>query len=126
MFSATRTSCGSSTASFLSLKQKSCNDHQVIRKYSGSDQQFEMLSPFGKTTLHASSAAEDRDSTLDAGAKSLSILEARAFLVGCLSRRLSSTALRNAHQFAPSVFALLDIVKTVKSAIGTVNAGSVT
>jgi hypothetical protein len=77
----------SSVKSFLPLDQQSGNDHQVIRKYTGSDQEFELLPPFGKTTLHAASAESDRNSSFNARTKSLAILKARAFLVGCPSRR---------------------------------------
>ena len=117
---------GSDASSFLLLDQQPCDSHQVIRQHSSSDQEFEMLPAFGKTPLHASSAKENGDSSLDAGPKALPILEARAFLVSCLSRRFSSTTLGNAHDFDPGVLALLDVVGAEESAVGTVKGGSLT
>ena len=118
--------CGSSATSFLLFDQQSCNDHEVIRKHSGSHQQFESLAALGEATLHATTAEENRDSPLDAGTKALTILEAWAFLVGCLGRRFFPATLGNAHEFDPSVFALLDIVLAEKSPVGTVDAWCIT
>ena len=112
--------------SFLFLDQQTCNYHEVVRKHGGSHQEFKMLATLGETALHAATAEENGDASLDAGTKTLGALEGWTFLIGLLVRRFFAATLGNAHELDTVVFALPDIVSAEKSAIGTVYAWCIT
>jgi hypothetical protein len=76
--------CSSSVSLFLLFNQQSCDDHEVIRKHSGSHEQFKSLAPFGKATFHSPTAEENGDSSFNAGTEALTFFEGWAFFVGCL------------------------------------------
>src|SRR5687767_5617652 len=118
--------CSSSATSFLFLDQQTCNYHEVVRKHGGSHQEFKMFATLGETALHAATAEENGDASLDAGTKTLGALEGWTFLIGLLVRRFFPATLGNAHELDTVVFALPDIVSAEKSAIGTVYAWCIT
>ena len=118
--------CGSSIPVLLFFDKQSGNNHEVIRKHSGSHEQFKMLATLGQAILYATCPKQNGDSPFNAGTEALTLLEARAFLVRCLFRCFLAAALRNAHEVDTSLCAMFDILFAEKSSIGTVDLGHAT
>jgi hypothetical protein len=118
--------CGSSTPVPLLFDKKSCDDHEIVRKHSGSHQEFKSLTTFSQATFHATPAEENGDSAFNTGTETLAILEGWTFFVGLLGLRFFPAALRDAHKLDTSFRAMFDIPFAEKSSIGTVNLGHIT
>src|SRR5258707_11410349 len=80
-----------------SLRQQRGDVHEIVREHGRGDQQFEALVALGKAALHATTSEQNRDASLDAGAKALACLELRTPFICFTFRRFLAAALRNAH-----------------------------
>lgn len=80
-----------------SLFQQCRNVHEVVGEDSGSNPQLEALGSLSEAALHAATSEQDRDAALDAGAKTLTLLELGALLAGFPFQRFLAATLRNAH-----------------------------
>ncbi len=112
---------GTAAMSILFLEQQSRYHHEVVRKDGGAHQEFESFATFGEAALHAPAAEQNGDAPLNAGTKTLGVLEGGTFLMGFLRRLSLTSALGNAHKANAGVFALLDVARAEKSAIGAVD-----
>jgi hypothetical protein len=112
---------GSSITWFLLLHHQSCDNHEVIREHSGSDQQLESLATLGKAAFHATAAEEYGDSPLDAGPEALTTLEAWTLLVRFLRWTFLPATLGNANKLNSGTFAFDNIGLAEKSPIRTVD-----
>ena len=57
--------------------------HEVVGQHGCTDEHLEALESFGETALRSTASKEHRDTALDTGAETLSLLEGRAFLPLC-------------------------------------------
>jgi hypothetical protein len=116
------TLCGAFSTAILLLDEQARNHHEVICEHGSSHQKLEMLSTLGKAALHAATAEENGNTTLDACTELLCVLESRALLKCFLVRRLFTATLGNANQIDALRFAPLDIIPAEKPSVGTVYA----
>src|SRR5260370_2202814 len=79
------------------LDQQRGDDHEVVGEPRGADEQREALGALGAAALHAATAHQHRDASLDAGAKALALLERRRSFVGLALRRFAAAALGNTY-----------------------------
>ena len=107
----------------LVLDQPLGNDQEIVGQHGGAHQEFKMLPSLSQAPLHPTTAEEHRDAPLDAGPKTLSLPEGRAFFLGCSFGRLLSAPLGDAGQTDANLLGDLDIPFTVETAIGTVEVG---
>jgi len=73
------------------------DDHEVVGEHRGANEHRKALG-LRRATLHAATAHQHRDATLDAGAKALVLLELRRPFVGLALRRFGAATLRNAYR----------------------------
>src|SRR5215469_10995814 len=100
-----------------SFPQPGRDVHEVVGEHRGTDQQFETLGALGETPLHAATAEQDGDPTLDTGSKALTFLELRALLVGRALWCLVAATLGNARHLDAILRARYQVLFTVEAPI---------
>ena len=100
------------------LGQQGGDDHEVVGEHRGANEHRKALGAFGAATLHAATAHQHRDATLDAGAKALALLELRRPFVGLALRRFGAATLRNAYRLDGAVHAGRHVLLAEEAAIG--------
>ena len=98
--------------------------HEVVGQHGCTDEHLEALESFGETALHSTASKEHRDTALDTGAETLSLLEGRVFLESFSLRCLFSAALRNTDELDAANLTQSDVVLAEKPPIGAVEVGS--
>src|SRR5262249_58744466 len=94
---------GSSPARFL--REQGRNDHKVVGEHCCTHPQFKALDPLGKAALHAATAGQHGDASLDTGTKALALLEWCTLLVRRALGILSTATLWNGHHVDAAAFA---------------------
>src|ERR1700681_2634770 len=79
----------------------------------------------GETTLHAATAEQHRDASLDAGAKALAVLELPALLIGFAFGRLGAAPLWDAHHLDAFLLARHHVLLAEEAAIRSIQSGDV-
>src|SRR5208282_5575163 len=102
------------------LGQQGGDDHEVVGEHRGANEHRKALGAFGAATLHAATAHQHRDATLDAGAKALALLELRRPFVGLALRRFGAATLRNAYRLDGAVHAGGHVLLAEEAAIGAI------
>jgi integrase len=74
------------------------DDHEIVGEHRSGDEQGEAIGAFGAAALHAATAHQYRDASLDAGAKALALLKRRRPFESLALWRLVAAALGNAHR----------------------------
>lgn len=111
---------------FFRLVQQVSDDHEIVGKYSCTNEQVEPLTSLGETTLHSTASKEHRDAALNACPEALSLLELRALFERFAFRSPFPTALRNTDELHSGILACLDVLIAEKASVGTVPIGSQT
>src|SRR5258708_9200545 len=95
-------------------------DHEIVGEHRRGDKQREALGAFGAAALHAATAHQHRDASLDAGAKALALLERRRPFVGLALRRFAAATLGNTYRLDGALHARRYVVLAEEAAIGAV------
>jgi len=100
--------------------------HEVVGKYSCTNEHLEALWSLGQTALHAAAAKEHGDAALNACAEALSFLELWALFERFALGGPFATALRNADELHSAILACFDVLSAEKASVATVPIGSQT
>src|ERR1700682_6482700 len=71
---------GASSFARGSLRQQGRDPHQVVGEHRSAYEQLEALAALGETALHAATAEQHGDASLDTGPKALPVLEGGTLL----------------------------------------------
>src|SRR5215472_1885012 len=113
-------SVGSFGLALGGFDQQLADLHEIVGEHGSAHEQFEALGALGEATLHAAAAHQHRDAALDAGAKTLAVLECARSLAGLSLRRPAAAALRNRDRGDAAIHARLHVLLTEEAAIGAV------